>query len=56
MRFDKPRSSWLIAARRCDGEVASIKSPTASACSTSIFPLITARLVNSPGVASLAPA
>ena len=32
-----------------------IKAPTASACSISIFPLINALLVNSPGSASLAP-
>ena len=55
-RFDKPRSSCWSARRRCTGEPASIRSAVASACSRSIFPLKTARRVNSPGAAGRAPA
>ena len=55
-RRERPPSSWRSAARACAGAVASIRSPTASACTRSSLPLSTARRVNSPGAAGRAPA
>ena len=55
-RRDSPPSSWPSAARACAGAVASIRSPTASACTRSSLPWSTARRVNSPGAAGRAPA
>ena len=44
-----------VAARAAVAVAASIKSATASACARSILSFKKARLVNSPGMASLAP-